>query len=247
MLYAFRLSPRDLDYSILDCFASSLGWWMGDSFAAHPIVKRLLYSGGNRDTISSRVEWPRGRRLVFNSRQTVAWVVWMLTLAALACQTSPQPLPATAPVQVVTPSATAPTAESTTFPTVTPLATSTLVPTPGESPTATATVGAPSGAPAFTATPSGPVAKLQFTVDDIQYWLSPKRKSDSRVQMTITLHPQGGLAPYSFSLDNGPQVQGLTYTFDWHNCGQTEPHTIVLTSADGQKSKPVGFIFPYDC
>jgi hypothetical protein len=175
----------------------------------------------------------------------------MLMSAVLACQTSPQP-PAAVPVQAVTPSAAAPTAESTAFPTVTPLATSTLIPTPGESPTVTvtATVGARGGAPTATATLSGPAAKLQFTVDDMTYWLSPKRKSDSKAQMTIELHPQGGLPPYSFVLDPGPgeiQGSGLTFTFDWHNCGQSEPHTIILISADGQRSKPVGFIFPYDC
>ena len=185
---------------------------------------------------------------MYRSRRTVALAVWLLTLAALACQA--QPLPATVPVPVAPSPSSTPAGESTTFPTVTPIATSTLAPTPGESPTATATAGAPGRLPAGTATPSGPAAKLQFTVDDITYSLSPKRKADSKVQLTITLNPKGGLPPYSFVLDPGPgetKVNGLTFSFDWHNCGQSEPHTIVLSSADGQKSKSVGFIYPYDC
>lgn len=214
--------------------------------AKRPVVNRSLYSGGNRDTISLRVEWTRGRRLVFNSRQTIVWVVWMLMLTVAACQALPQP-PATAPVQVTLASPATPTAESLAFPTVTPLVTSTLAPTPGGSPTVTATVRAPGGSLTATAAPSGPVAKLQFTLDDLRYSLSPRRRPDSKVQMTITLYPRGGLAPYSFILDSGPQIQGLTYTFDWHNCGETEPHSIVVMSADGQQSRPVGFMFPYDC
>ncbi len=183
-----------------------------------------------------------------HSRQTIALAVWLLTLAVLACQS--QPLPATAPVQVAPSPSSTPPVGGTTFPTVTPIVTSTLIPTPGESPTATVTISAPGRVRVATATPSGPAAKLQFTVDDIEYSLSPKRKGDSKVQLTITLRPKGGLPPYSFVLDPGAnetKINGLTFTFDWHNCGQGEPHTIVLISADGQRSQPVGFIYPYDC
>lgn len=48
-------------------------------------------------------------------------------------------------------------------------------------------------------------------------------------------------------IDNGPPIQGLSYTFPWHNCQQSEPHTIIVISADGQRSRSVGFIYPYDC
>jgi hypothetical protein len=181
---------------------------------------------------------------VSHSRRAIALVAWMLALAALACQT-PEPPPATAPIQASpSPFATRATT-STPYPTVTPIATSTLVPTPTQSPTPTAT--APGRVPTVTAKPSGPVARLEFTTEDIKYSLSPKRKEDSKVQLTITLQPRGGLAPYSFMLDNGPQIQGLTYTFPWHNCQQSEPHSIIVMSADGQRTKSVGFIYPYDC
>ena len=179
-----------------------------------------------------------------HSRRAVALVAWMLALAALACQT-PEPPPPTAPIQVSpSPFATLATA-STPFPTVTPIATGTLIPTLTQSPSPTAS--APGQVPTATAKPSGPVARLEFTAEDIKYSLSPKRKEDGKVQLTITLQPRGGLAPYSFMLDNGPQIQGLTYTFGWHNCQQSEPHTVVVISADGQRTKSVGFIFPYDC
>jgi hypothetical protein len=181
---------------------------------------------------------------VSHSRRTIALVAWMLALAALACQT-PQTPPATPTVQVSPSPLSTQTLESEPFPTVTPIATSTLVPTSTQSPTPT--TSAPGRVPTVTAKPSGPVARLEFTEDDIRYSLSPKRKEDGKVQLTITLQPRGGLAPYSFTLDNGPQIQGLTYTFGWHNCQQSEPHTIVVISADGQRTKSVGFMFPYDC
>ena len=180
---------------------------------------------------------------MFHSRRAIALVAWMLVLAALACQT-PEPPPATPPIQV-SPSPFSTQPPSAPFPTVTPIATSTLAPTPTESPSPTAS--APGRVPTVTAKPSGPAARLEFTVDDIRYSLSPKRKEDGKVQLTVTLQPRGGLAPYSFMLDNGPQIQGLTYTFGWHNCQQSEPHTVVVISADGQRTKSVGFMFPYDC
>lgn len=65
--------------------------------------------------------------------------------------------------------------------------------------------------------------------------------------MTVVFHPRGGLAPFSYILDSGPQMPGLTHTFDWHDCDRTEPHTVVIISADGQRSKAEGFMFPYDC
>jgi hypothetical protein len=112
------------------------------------------------------------------------------------------------------------------------------------SPTATATT-APR--PAATATPSSPAAKLDFTQEEITFSLSPKRKGDDKVQLTIALHPKGGREPFSFVLDDATTYQGLTATFDWHNCGPGEPHTIVVVSGDGQRSKSIGIMFPYDC
>ena len=73
------------------------------------------------------------------------------------------------------------------------------------------------------------------------------RKTDNKIQLTITLKPRGGVAPFKFNLDGVTDVQGLTFTFDWHNCGQNEPHKITLYSADGQTIKDVGFIYPYKC
>jgi hypothetical protein len=94
-------------------------------------------------------------------------------------------------------------------------------------------------------------AKLEFTADDIEYAQTPPRKGDNKVQVTITLHPKGGVAPYYFVLDPGgsveTKVKGLTFTFDWHNCGQSEPHSIILYSADGQKVGPVSFMYDYRC
>jgi hypothetical protein len=95
--------------------------------------------------------------------------------------------------------------------------------------------------------PSAPGAPLNFTQDDIEYAPSAPRTSDRKIQLTIRLRPKGGTSPFSLLLDGTTQVDGLTYTFDWHNCGESEPHTVVILSADGQKSKLVEFIYPYEC
>lgn len=114
-------------------------------------------------------------------------------------------------------------------------------------PTPTITRRAVAPVPAKTVAPGG---KLDFTADDIEYKVV-QRKEDKKAQLTIILHPKGGVPPFSFVIDPGARIEtpvkGLTYTFDWHNCGETEPHTIVLMSADGQKTKPMGFIYPYVC
>jgi len=127
-------------------------------------------------------------------------------------------------------------------PTQAPSATSTATLTPMP-----ASTRAVAPAPAKTVAPGG---KLDFTADDIEY-KAVHRKEDKKVQLTINLHPKGGVPPFSFVIDPGAPIEkpvkGLTYTFDWHNCGETEPHTIVLMSADGQKAGPVGFIYPYAC
>jgi hypothetical protein len=90
-------------------------------------------------------------------------------------------------------------------------------------------------------------APLDFTKDDIEYAPSAPSSGDRKIQLTIRLKPKGGTPPFSLLLDGTTQVDGLTYTFDWHNCGVSEPHSVVVLSADGQKSKPVGFIYPYEC
>jgi hypothetical protein len=114
-------------------------------------------------------------------------------------------------------------------------ATATLTPT-----TARRAMSAPTQSPA-----SG--APLEFTMDDIEYAPSAPRMGDRYIQLTIRLKPKGGTSPFSLLLDGTTQVDGLTYTFDWHKCGESEPHSVVVLSADGQKSEPVGFIFPYQC
>jgi hypothetical protein len=90
-------------------------------------------------------------------------------------------------------------------------------------------------------------APLEFTADDIEYAPSAPRTGDRKIQLTIRLKPKGGTPPYSFLLDGATRVNGLAFTFDWHNCGESEPHTILLMSADGQKSNAVGFMYPYPC
>ena len=134
--------------------------------------------------------------------------------------------------------------QPTTAPTVTPTATATPTPT-----------RAPAVAPAATKTPAQG-GKLDFTLDDIEYAQTPPRKPDHKVQVTITLKPRGGVPPFYFVLDpDAPdaktkvqtKVNGLTFTFDWHNCGEPATHTIVLYSADGQKVGPVGFFYDYKC
>jgi hypothetical protein len=95
--------------------------------------------------------------------------------------------------------------------------------------------------------PAAPGAPLDFTKDDIEYAPSAPRTSDRKMQLMIRLKPKGGTPPFSLLLDGTTQVNGLTYTFDWHKCGESEPHSVVILSSDGQKSKPVGFIYPYEC
>jgi len=167
-------------------------------------------------------------------------VAVLLVLASLACSSStptvvPAPQATSVPAQ---PAATQPLAKETVVVTVVVQPTT----TPTATPTATATAR-----PAAVATKSpAQGAPLDFTSEDIEYGPSAPRKGDSKIQLTITLHPKGGVPPFKFNLDGVTEVDGLTYTFDWHNCNQSEPHTIVLMSADGQKTKPVGFIYPYD-
>jgi hypothetical protein len=90
-------------------------------------------------------------------------------------------------------------------------------------------------------------APLDFTQDDIEYAPSAPRAGDRKIQLTIRLKPKGGTSPFSLLLDGTTRVDGLTYTFDWHKCGESEPHSVVILSADGQKSEPVEFIYPYEC
>jgi len=189
-----------------------------------------------------------------DSRRLLNLALAMLILAALACQVQPATPQAPAPNETALPPDTQPPPALTTvpttvpataqFPTVVPLTTDTPTVTPGG--TLTPTVAATRPRPA-TATPSTPAAKLEFTEEEITFSLSPKRKGDDKVQLTITLHPKGGREPFSFVLDNAVTYQGLTATFDWHNCGPGEPHSIIVISGDGQKSKAVGIMFPYDC
>jgi hypothetical protein len=145
--------------------------------------------------------------------------------AASTAQT-PQPTR----VLTTTPS---PTAQLTTASTVT--ATATLTPTAARRAMSTPTQSPASGAP------------LEFTIDDIEYAPSAPRAGDRYIQLTIRLKPKGGTEPFSLLLDGATQVDGLTFTFDWHKCGESEPHSVAVLSADGQKSGPVGFIYPYTC
>jgi hypothetical protein len=133
--------------------------------------------------------------------------------------------------------------QPTSAPTVTPTATATPTPTK-----------APVVAPAATKAPAQG-GKLDFTLDDIEY-ASNKRKGDNKIQLTITLRPKGGVPPFNFVLDpDAPdaktkvqtKVNGLTFTFDWHNCNEPATHSIILYSADGQKVGPVSFLFGYPC
>ncbi len=174
------------------------------------------------------------------SRRCIAVALALLLFTILACQQSPRP---STPILTVSPgTGTPPAPEDTAFPTVTPLAFGTANPMPGSTLTTTVTPEA-TETPGITATP----ARLELGPEDISYSLSPKRPEDGKVQLTMTLHPRGGQAPYSFSIDGGPTISGLSYTFDWHNCGQSEPHTVTLFSGDGQKTRPVGFIPLYEC
>ncbi len=136
-----------------------------------------------------------------------------------------------------------------------PTTVSTLTPLPTAEPTTTSTVTATATvtptatrrAVSVSTQPAAPGAPLDFTKDDIEYAPSAPRASDHKIQLTIRLKPKGGTPPFSLLLDSTTLVNGLTYTFDWHNCGENEPHTVVVLSADGQKSEPVEFIYPYEC
>jgi hypothetical protein len=139
---------------------------------------------------------------------------------------------ATQPTTVLTPTP-SPTAQPIAASTVT--ATATLTATAAKRATPLSTQSAASGAP------------LKLTQDDIEYAPSAPSAGERKIQLTIRLKPKGGTAPFSLLLDGAIRVDGLTYTFDWHNCGQSEPHSVVVLSADGQKSKPVEFIYPYEC
>jgi hypothetical protein len=134
-----------------------------------------------------------------------------------------------------------PAAASTATPWQTARLTSTVTATATFTPT-----GAGRAVPLATQPPA-PGAPLEFTRDDIEYAPSAPRTGDRKIQLTIRLKPKGGMPPLGFLLDGTTQVDGLTFTFDWHNCGESEPHTIMILSADGQKSQPVEFIYPFAC
>jgi len=136
------------------------------------------------------------------------------------------------PTQVLT-ATSSPTVQPATASTVT--ATAILTPTAARRAVSTPTQSPASGTP------------LDFTKDDIEYAPSAPRAGDRNIQLTIRLKPKGGTAPFSLLLDGATRVDGLTYTFDWHKCGESEPHSVVVLSADGQKSEPVEFIYPYTC
>ena len=113
--------------------------------------------------------------------------------------------------------------------------------------TATLTPTATRRAVSVSTQPPASGAPLDFTKDDIEYAPSAPSAGDRKIQLTIRLKLKGGTPPFSLLLDGTTRVDGLTYTFDWHKCGESEPHSVVVLSADGQKSKPVGFIYPYEC
>ena len=169
-------------------------------------------------------------------------VAILLVVASLACSSS---TPTAAPAPQVTDVPSAPVQPAVTQPPVMETVTATAAVQPTTTPTSTSTPTATTK-PAVVATQApAQGTPLNFTADDIEYGPSAPRKSDNKVQLTITLHPKGGVPPFKFNLDGVTDVNGLTYTFDWHNCNQSEPHTIILMSADGQKAK-VGFIYPDD-
>jgi hypothetical protein len=179
------------------------------------------------------------------SHVSLVLVSVLAVLTVSACGTS-TPVPSAPTAQ---PAPALPPAKETVIVKETVVVQPTTAPTVNSTTTATPTATAKGVAPALTKT-SVPGGKLDFTTDDIEY-AAVQRKSDKKVQLTITLHPKGGVPPFSFVLDPGAPVEakikGLTFTFDWHNCNESEPHTIVLMSADGQKTQPVGFIYPYSC
>ena len=181
---------------------------------------------------------PRNR-----SQLAYVGVAVLLVLASLACSSS-TPTAAPAPQATSAPSVPAQPAATQLPVKETVVVTAVVQPTTTPTATPTATAAAKPGVVATQVPAQG--APLDFTADDIEYGPSAPRKGDSKIQLTITLHPKGGVPPFKFNLDGVTEVNGLTYTFDWHNCNQSEPHTIILMSADGQKTKPVGFIYPYD-
>ena len=150
----------------------------------------------------------------------------------IAPQTAASTAQAPQPTKVLT-TTPSPTAQPIATSTVT--ATATLTPTTAKRATSVSTQSAAPGAP------------LKLTKDDIEYAPSAPSAGDRKIQLTIRLKPKGGTPPFSLLLDGAIQVDGLTYTFDWHNCGESEPHSVVVLSADGQKSEPVEFIYPYEC
>jgi hypothetical protein len=173
------------------------------------------------------------------------------SLVLTACASQP---PTQAPTQPL-PQATQPAVKETVVVKETVMVKETVIVQPTVAPSATPTatsMARSSAAPVqavATKTPA-PGGKLDFTLDDIEYAPSGPRKGDRKIQLTITLRPKGGVPPYSFVIDPGQvetRINGLTYTFDWHNCGETEPHSIVLYSSDGQKVGPVSFMFDYKC
>ena len=168
-------------------------------------------------------------------------------LVLTACASQP-PTQAPAPTQPP-PQATQPPVKETVVVKETVIVQPTVA--PSATPTATSTAR-PTAAPgqAVATKPPAQGGKLDFTLDDIEYAPSGPRKGDRKIQLTITLRPKGGVPPYYFALDPGQvetKINGLTYTFDWHNCNETEPHSIVLYSSDGQKVGPLGFMFDYRC
>jgi len=112
--------------------------------------------------------------------------------------------------------------------------------------TATMTPTATAGAVYVPPKPTS-AGKLEFTLE----FAPTKRKGDNKIQLTVILHITGGAPPFQV-LEEGKQqvlttrVDGVQYTREWHNCGETEPVTIVLISGDGQKASRA-IILPYDC
>ncbi len=149
-----------------------------------------------------------------------------------APRTAASTVQAPQPTAVLTPTP-SPTAQLTTTSTVT--VTTTLTPTTARQATSISTQ------------PAAPGAPLKLTKDDIEYAPSAPSAGERKIQLTIRLKPKGGTPPFSLLLDGAIRVDGLTYTFGWHNCGESEPHSVVVLSADGQKSGPVEFIYPYTC
>jgi len=186
--------------------------------------------------------------LRINSARTVAVLATIAASVVLtaACSSTPKPAPTAPP-----PQSTLPPVKETVIIKETVIVQPTAAPAATATATATITPTTAPGSKAPAATkPPAQGGKLDFTADDIEYALSAQRQADKKVQLTITLRPKGGVPPYSFVLDPGGvenRIKGLTFTFGWHNCNESEPHSIVLYSSDGQKVGPVSFIPPYNC